>query len=84
MFPLDFVQSNWLKQLPFFTSSPQIDLCFFLVLKLEAGVGENSLTPELIPLYNTNIFRVCYNPNENRAFITKSKMEYIKVNFYIN
>lgn len=79
MFPLDFMQASWIKAVPFFASVPQIDLCFFLVLKLEDGPADKPIMTENIPLTSSNIFRVYYPPTEAKAGLIKSRIDNIRV-----
>jgi hypothetical protein len=73
------MQASWIKAVPFFASVPQIDLCFFLVLKLEDGPADKPIMTENIPLTSSNIFRVYYPPNEAKAVLIKSRIDNIRV-----
>lgn len=77
LFPLEFLQPNWMKFVPFFTSANQIDLCFFLVMKLEQAQTEKQLVPENILINTPTIFKVLFPHNDKRAELIKTRVKHI-------
>jgi len=78
MLPTEFLQPSWLKQIPFYTSASQIELCFFLVLKLEEGPADIPLISESVALPSTKIYRVYFQQDQTKPSMIKSRIDHIK------
>lgn len=64
IFPISSLQNSWLKEMAIYTTTPNIDLIYFLIYKRRSNAPEKPISCEIVDIEDSKAYRIVESNNQ--------------------